>query len=376
MVAQEPPRGRAVLIADRMMLVLDIVRPVGGRFITLTMSALIARGRGRTIRGRGFGSCWSSLCLSKLVDEMKMKVLFDALCRAVENNESLREVRPYVEKARLFHLDVVPHEFLSKTLDEIRIEDHVEDFFLPFPVVAVEDRASVLVAADTIDGQRGLKGERVFLEYIDCAHEREGAFCDGDKGGDEKLPPESAIIIMTVVDDYRLYRDGVDKLRSDIHGILGVVWYLEADRVVSTIRAKDLSDEAAENLTKAALKNCIVCFEELLHVNNPSRFILERRPIKNRAGAGKNGRIPRTNERPVYTILEPGKIRQRLGLAEGEGSQGGRTVTPHERRAFFRSYKADKWVNMKGKRIVIGATWVGPSEAKVGNHLYRVLLDK
>ena len=69
------------------------------------------------------------------------------MCRAVEGNEALKGLRPFMQKCRLFHLDIIPHDFLGKALDEIKVEDHVEDFFLPFPVVAVEDKASVLMIA-------------------------------------------------------------------------------------------------------------------------------------------------------------------------------------------------------------------------------------
>lgn len=306
-----------------------------------------------------------------------MKVLFDALCRAVERNESLAGLRPFLQKCHVFHLDIVPHEGLVKYMDEIKIEDHVDDFFLPFPVVAVEDRASVLMAADLEENQRGFGGKRIFFEYIDASHERAGAFFDGKKLRDSEFDSkdfnDTAIVSMTIVDQFNMQRDDQGRLRTGIRGLLDRMWYLKSDIVQFSVDPQQFGAEECQKLSEAGGKNCITCIEELMVVNNPSRFIVERRPIKLRSGHGKNGRIPRTNERSIYTILEPWKIRERLGLPEPR--EGG-SRQPHSVRRHFRSYRSDRWVNVKGKRVVIEAFWVGPSEADVGAHHYKVLLDK
>lgn len=306
-----------------------------------------------------------------------MKVMFDALCRAVERNESLSGLRPFLSKARLFHLDIVPHDFLGKALDEIKVEDHVEDFFLPFPVVAIEDRASVMLVVDKEENQRGVKGDRLFFEYMDSQSDRNLAFCDGktiDENQMKKMKDDGvATIIMSVVDDFHVYRDAAGQLRFDIHGVAARSWLLENEQVKAVYEPNKFSEEENIRLSSSALKNCSACLQEILYVNNPSRFILEKRPIKLRSGHGKNGHIPRTNERSVYTLLEPNKIREILGLPEPR--EGG-PRRPHEVRRHFRSYRSDRWVNVKGKRIVIEAFWVGPSEVDVGAHHYRVLLDK
>ena len=47
----------------------------------------------------------------------------------------------------------------------------------------------------------------------------------------------------------------------------------------------------------------------------------------------------------------------------------------HERRAHPRTFRSDRFKQMKGKTIMIPAKWIGTSEKIVGNKQYKVMLD-
>ena len=46
-----------------------------------------------------------------------------------------------------------------------------------------------------------------------------------------------------------------------------------------------------------------------------------------------------------------------------------------ERRRHIRTYRHERYVNMRGKTQVIEPTWIGPTEVEVGTKLIKVRLD-
>lgn len=84
-------------------------------------------------------------------------------------------------------------------------------------------------------------------------------------------------------------------------------------------------------------------------------------------------KIPRHHDRPVYTLLTPQAIRQQY--IPRSKVPTGRKVGAHERRRHYRTLRSDRFTRMRGRTIVVPATWVGPSEAVIGNRRYRVMLD-
>ena len=122
----------------------------------------------------------------------------------------------------------------------------------------------------------------------------------------------------------------------------------------------------------------------MFYFNSPNRFIVEECPIKAMARWKKRkerdrrknkpvSRIRRRSDRPVYTLLRPKEIRAKLGLPPLES---GGPRQPHERRRHYRTYRDERYVNMRDRTVIIPACWCGPSEACVGNRRYRILLDK
>jgi hypothetical protein len=115
--------------------------------------------------------------------------------------------------------------------------------------------------------------------------------------------------------------------------------------------------------------------EMIMRFNQPDRFVLEITPLK-RNPQKPGGKIARSNERPIHTLLTPTEIRVKMGLPKPSGGTGtGAPKAPHERRRHFRTFRSDHFREAKGKTIIIPATWVGPHEVVRGNKRYKVLLD-
>jgi hypothetical protein len=140
-----------------------------------------------------------------------------------------------------------------------------------------------------------------------------------------------------------------------------------------------LPDLEIPEISNAALKNAAAALQEVMLLNDPETFILESTPLSAinpkpvRLKPGQIRRIPRTHERPTYTILKPHEIRERMKLPTPVGK---RAVAPHERRSHLRTLRSEFFRPAnRGKQILIPASWIGPSESLVGNRRYRVILD-
>ena len=91
-------------------------------------------------------------------------MLFDKLCGLAERH--LPHLIPILDQAALFHFPGRPHEFLTAQRDQIDYDQANELFYLPFPVVALEDDASVCILMDSEEGQLGLEGRRHFVDMM------------------------------------------------------------------------------------------------------------------------------------------------------------------------------------------------------------------
>jgi hypothetical protein len=124
-------------------------------------------------------------------------------------------------------------------------------------------------------------------------------------------------------------------------------------------------------IATAALKNATAALQEVVLLNHLETFILEcarlstihRKPARLRLGQVR--RVPRTNERPTYTILRPREIPEQVKPPTPAGKWA---VTPHERRSHLRTLRSELFC--RGKRILMPASWVGPSESIVGKAVH------
>lgn len=291
--------------------------------------------------------------------------------------ETPPEMRRAVEQARVFRFEFNPHEALPKQYDPDDLDWLMANLYLPFPCIAVEDRASCVVFWDgSEDGQPPLRGaghERRFVECCDFGKASIDAFYDGQPEQREML-------------DHRCCAVSMGRISLDAHfthlnqfrvaGGTDFTLVTQGDEKVFVSQAPSL--EIAPIAT-AALRNAASALQEIMLLNDPETFILESTPLSAvnpkpvKLKPGQIRRVHRTHERPTYTILRPHEIRERMKLPMLNSK---RAVTPHERRSHLRTLRSEFFrPGNRGRQILIPASWIGPSESVVGNRRYRVVLD-
>ena len=298
-------------------------------------------------------------------------MIFDQFCGLVERH--FPNLRRYAESARIFHFPGKAHEILPHTMENA--DYFLENFFLPFRTVAIEDPASMIILFDPEPEARGLGIKRMFIECTPIG-QAGGNFYDSDRLDNE------------VQDGYRELAKQYGELWHVTKGWLSFLGYKENTwRIgghvdyVALVSMKSLINEYTKGLDEldaSILRNISTAFEELMYFNSPDRFILEETPLgalQKRGTGAARAKIPRSHDRPVYTILEPTEIRQKLNLPiERTGTHA--SPVPHDRRAHPRTLRSEKFKNKKGQTIIIPATWVGVSEVTRGNKRYKILLDR
>ncbi len=316
--------------------------------------------------------------------------IFDSAAGVIEQH--FPAIVKRVEKARLFLFPARPQDVLPKDYDAETLVTISEQFFLPFPTVAVEDAATCTIMWDTEKDQAGLGGVRGFIEIQPFTAESVSACREADVDAEtveemqkiiSKYPQGSMLIAEGRFGPVRLSAGG----KIEFAGVaLWVALATKADGIIGMDMASRPKDrESLVRLQAPILANVDTSLQEVFYFNSPERFILEDCPVKAMARWKKRknrqrkrrkldkAQIRRRHERPVYTLLRPNEIRAKLGLPP---LAVGGPQRPHERRRHYRTYRDDRYTKMKGKTVVIPATWVGPSDAEIGNRRYRILLDK
>lgn len=313
-------------------------------------------------------------------------MIFDKFCKIVER--SIPGLVKTVDQARLFHFPGRPHEFLPKELEEKDIEFLSKEFMLPFPCVCVEDNAG---AVFLIDFQKNIKGVNRLRAYIDVVpfHTPKEEFGDSTEYDEKEYlrlletNPEAnkQLYLITAGELEEIkYTSGdhfysIGSLRRVIVADIGqhkpdkIIWKDASHPNLSTA----FDPRLLKQHLQASLRNAMTAIEEILYANTPNKFIMQSRPadIKKRKRI-KPGRLLRSHQRPIYTILKPNEIRKIMKI--NVNSSGG-TRGAHDRRAHPRTFHSDFYKEMQGKTIMIPATWIGPSQTVVGRRHYKVMLD-
>ena len=302
-------------------------------------------------------------------------MLFDQLARITER--SMPKLFGLVRQARLFVFEQKAQDVLPKKVSPEEQKFLYDNFFLPFEVAAVEDPVSCVILANAETDQIGMDKERLFVEILDNDSLR-----NYQASQDHEDNPQRLEEIKKLVDDAPSgFTVNVGSVVLLAHSTPNKVLYngtllhtFAFDRDGRVIGDYSQMANNIPQLRIAALRNASICLQEIMYINSPGRFILERKPLQTRAVRRQkdNNRIPRSHDRPIYTILEPGKIRERMKLPSP--AHGG-SVEPHERRRHFRRLQSEKFTNMKGQVIPVKACWIGPTESVVGKQRYKVMVD-
>lgn len=303
-------------------------------------------------------------------------MIFDQLCGVAERH--FPDMVESLEQAHLFHFAGAPHEFLPKE------PPHFDDelFHLPFPVTAIEDDASLIVLIDLKPDQLGLKSaERFFIEALPSSNLNMTAFREGANLSPEELAEfeqqkwnkseqDRLTVVLGKFNSVWWRNDG--KITAD-----GEVFYIcdvsKKKGILSEMNPSELPQPERDMIITNGAQNSLAAIEELIMMSGKDQFILEESQAKPRKV--KPGALARSHQRPVYTILTPSQIRKKIQVKQGESGTGA-TKRPHERRRHLRKLEAgggSRW--KETKTIVVKASWIGTSEAVVGNKKYKVRLD-
>jgi hypothetical protein len=282
---------------------------------------------------------------------------------------------PLLNQARLFSFPGTAHDILPKDLSDEEVTFLNDMFFLPFSVIAVEDTASCILLQETSKDQTGVSGPWRFMECLPI-NTRADAFQSGlpEEATQARIDeiarefPDSSVVTCGVLDKVAMKNNS---LETGFRAYGTVDWYMIASK--HKLYVPPRAPTSPEELPPT-LRNARVALSEVFWFNNPTRFVVESTPAKMKPHTGPQRGVRRSHNRPVYTLLTPKEIRERL-LPEEEGAGSGIKKTPHERRRHFRTLHSERFVNMQGKTITIPACWIGPSEAVKGNRRYKVMLD-
>jgi len=322
-------------------------------------------------------------------------VIFDRLCGIVERVYPNAEIKALLKQARIFEFPGRLHE-VAKGRDWDSMggsEFLMEHFFLPFPVVAIEDTASCVVIADDHPGQKGLNVSRTFIECLDLTTPIE-EFGASMQNPDEVLryrqlrdrptPIGACSVTVSQLERARLMTDAERAVLSTpstglvFEGSMGLTFVASKDEmVVNPVHAQQAMFRSGTTgqVYQATLRNAAAALEEVMFFNTPDRFIVERSPDVVRKPKAKGlPEIRRSNERPHYILLRPEEIRERFGLSD-DAVHDRRSPTPHARRRHYRTLRDDRFTNKAGQTIVVKASWVGPEEGEFRGRRYKVCLE-
>lgn len=299
-------------------------------------------------------------------------MLFDKLAGFIERH--VPEMVEQIEKTSLFDFPYRAHEAVRPGMFT---QEDLEQFFLPFPQVAIEDRATCTFLFDSAEKQAGLSAPRCFIDVMAVGGRDPDAFQGGGRAMDGQARQWAQQEGLHQFAFGRLLSVELPEGSTD-YKIAGYV-----DRLlILNGRGEILSDldshemrflPDAADACRGVLGNAITATEELMLINrNPEYFILEQSPVKVRQT--KKGRITRSPDRPRFVPLKPDTIRRIMDVKTPvENGPGGRR--PHERRRHWRLLNSERFTHKRGQRILVEACWVGPSESVVGKTRYRVRLD-
>ena len=303
-------------------------------------------------------------------------MLFDLLCKVAEKNPEEELISAAVRNANLFilHDDYVESDLCKIDVDSEWVDWAENTFSLPFQVVAFEGPNALVVFIDKTVGTIGIREERIFIYFTKYDMNTL------DPSDNPPLKDFTKEQMVSYYEDNTLVNMAIGVTKETNYDLaeaqLSSVVYVALAYTSTTKDGLNLSAIPEEHVPphlRDSIHNVVMTyFHSLVQCSEPKNFILETHPKKIK-DPSKSKKIPRSHQRPQYTLLEPNKIRKIMGL-DSPGVPTGKTVRPHERRAHTRILRSERYGDNRGKRINIKATWVGPSEAIVGNKIYKVWL--
>lgn len=302
-------------------------------------------------------------------------MLFDRLAGIVE--KEYKNYKSMLEKASIFQFDKEYKDNLSRTLDI----NNGQEFFLPFKTTAVENNCSCVIMYDPTENQIGFEYPRYFIGCYNATNATEIL--------KEQQIATSEIGNILVVFAGNFVGKAFQNNRGGLDAKFKFIkLYSKKGLVANSYKTTDMLKKTG--WYKLIVNTPLMTLQQLTALNTPDKFVLETTltRLKKQWWKKKKPKIRRSGERPLYTILEPNKIRQVLN-PEVRNTH----VSPviHQRRRHKRWLRNEKYrfdsagkliepqFCRKGKlyykTVIVPATWVGNSEAIIGSKHYKVRLD-
>jgi len=320
---------------------------------------------------------------------------FDEL---IELREHIPEdLRRYLKQARLFEFDILPTETFEH-VDLDKVDTLAKSMVIPYPVVAIEDKAGVVIIISDKDKLLDTRVKRRFITYTKAM---EGSYANnpsddefmrshGYSGGqiDESIIGSKMVYTGTFFVDW-----GSDVKKwiidqNDCGVETGYVYISnlgqEADFDFRDNEMAHLTDERYPLCNRDFQRAVITAYEELLPLGDHDKVFLREEPVFNDKERKRLPKYRKTCHRAKYTIVKPKEARRIMQLPDPTPKkEGGRVIK--DRRAHWRSehehtFKHDKWGDKVGTTIMmpkafVPAIWNGDDEAEVGNKRYKVVYD-
>lgn len=301
-------------------------------------------------------------------------MIFDKLCGIVERHAPT--LRRYLVKARIFDFPGKAHEVLPKRLDNA--DWFMDNFYLPFDTVAIEDLSSVIILIDTEPNMFGLYLPRLFIEcmpmrklgreYTTADKQFEPLLDLYEEEWKEKYKDQQIYFVSHGLISF----EGNEETRFLINGQMIFSLICTMNELSGIQDIFDLDNPMHKAVRDSSLRNAASAIEEVIYFNSPDRFVMEVSSAKAKRNKDSK-KILRSGDRPIYHLLYPNEIRKYIKSPESHSDR--KSPKPHERRKHIRVLRSERFVHKKGERIIIPATWIGPSESVIGNRRYKIMLD-
>ncbi len=318
-------------------------------------------------------------------------MLFDNLCMIAERH--VPEIMEMLRQTKIFRIEADSKQIIKtfpKEMDENEIRDRYDNFFLPYRNVAVEDNESCIVLSDLIPDQVGMNHFRGYIEVIKVTDQGMEMIRASNKATmflqDIPYNQDVFLMILGAIKPLEFGNEGMV-----VRSIISMYALATKKKIINRVKYIPKNDpEINKNFTDSA----IAVLYEIMYLNTPDRFILRETPAEERQKLQKKKfKLKRSHQRPVYTILKPDEIRRRMKV-ESLGDGGSRQ--PHDRRRHWRYLSDEKYRydesgkaidpffipsgprrgDLCYKKVIVPACWIGPQERRVGNKIYKVILDR
>jgi hypothetical protein len=225
-------------------------------------------------------------------------MLFDTLCDICEIH--FPELIPVLSSATVIRMDIAAHEILDRQLAPDDMIDLRDEFQLPSPVVAVEDRGSCVVIADGDADVKGLFRTRLFIDCVPMDNMSPQNYVDGQEVLNRmkgiSYPPGSCAIAMG---SFHLRRHTIDHWDA---GSQPTALFMGTRnlQILGPLRHEEIPPALIGDLCVSGLRNAVTAIEELISLRRSQWSITVELPTT----FPKPPSIPRSSAREVMVPIK------------------------------------------------------------------------